>query len=259
MKTKSPLPYFGSDAQVARELGALLDDCNHVTIPFVGGASILPHLKSRAIVANDLHALAINFYRQMSSTNKELLIARCQCTLSHPGNLELAQKTMQCEAPRDVDRAWAFWALCWLGRKGKGGTKYQGGKPSVRRTANGGNNASRVRAAAGDLEAWAEHFERCEWEQSCFRELLPKVADDTQCGIYADPPWVGARDYLHSFNEKDHRDLAEQLNRFEQTKIVVRYGDDSLIRELYSGWTFIEQESRTQANTKINEIWITKN
>ena len=53
MKTKSALSYFGSDSEVAASLAALLDGCKHVTIPFVGGASIIPHLQARAIVAND--------------------------------------------------------------------------------------------------------------------------------------------------------------------------------------------------------------
>lgn len=68
MKTKSALSYFGSDSEVAAELAAMLDHCKHVTIPFVGGGSIIPYLKARAIVANDLHDLAINFYRVIKVT-----------------------------------------------------------------------------------------------------------------------------------------------------------------------------------------------
>ena len=264
MKTSSALSYFGSDAGVAPQLGSLFDNHKHVTIPFVGGASIIPHLKARAIVANDLHCGAVNFYRAISGVYglsiQEELILRCQTTLSHPSELEMAKMAVNDLDAPIVDRAWAFWALCWIGRKGKGGTKHQGGMPSVRRTASGGTNASRIRAAANDLQAWAKEFERCEWEQICFRELLPKVADKPDCGIYCDPPWVGAgRDYLHAFDEQDHKDLAELLSRFEHTRVVVRYGDCELIRELYEGCGFITATSRTQANTQVGEIWITKN
>lgn len=263
MKTKSALSYFGSDAMVAQRLAALLEDCKHVTIPFVGGASILPHLKARAIVANDLHAAALNFYRVLSgeygTASAIALIQQCRQTLSHPTNLEKAKSIGPSHGV--VLNAWAFWTLCWLGRKGKGGTKHMGGMPSVRWTGKGGTNATRVQAAAADLEEWAEHFKRCEWEQICFRDLLPKVADDEDCGIYCDPPWVGAgRNYLYSFSEQDHRDLAELLRRFEKTVIVVRYGDDPLIRELYpkSSWTWVGAESRTQANKMQGEVWITR-
>lgn len=260
MKTKSALSYFGSDSEVAEELAAMLDHCKHVTIPFVGGASIIPHLKARAIVANDLHASAINFYRVVSGVHGTVaqgtLIERCQHTLSHPEEMSLSEATLVNKDPGL--RAWAFWAQCWIGRKGKGGTKSQGGMPSVRRTANGGTNASRVRAAADDLPAWAKHFERCEWEQVDFRVLLPKVADNLECGVYCDPPWVDAgKLYLHSFTETDHRNLCALVTRFRETTVLLRYGDHPLIRELYEGWNIIEAESRDQCNAVKGELWIT--
>ena len=262
LKTKSALSYFGSDSEVAAELASMLDQCKHVTIPFVGGAAILPHLKSRAIVANDRHCDAVNFYRVMSGvcgeSEQQRLIDRCQKTLSHPSEMEMAKIIIgDTDAPIG-ERAWAFWAVCWIGRKGKGGTKHQGGLPSVRRTANGGTNASRVRAAAADLTEWAKQFERCEWESIDFRELLPKVADRADCGIYCDPPWVGVgRNYLHNFEQADHRDLRDQLARFEATKVVVRYGDDPLIRTLYRDWQIVEASSRDQCNATKGEVWIT--
>ncbi len=264
MKTKSALSYFGSDSEVAPQLAAMLDHCKHVTIPFVGGASIIPHLKARAIVANDLNNLAINFYRVLSgrcgSELAERLVIMCKHTLSHPAEMELATMILTSKDRADLNRAWAFWTQCWLGRKGKGGTKRQGGLPSVRRTANGGTNASRVRAAADDLPAWAKSFERCEWEQLDFRDLLPKVADDAQCGLYCDAPWVDAgKLYLHSFTLDDHAVLAEMLDRFDETTVVVRYGDHPLIRELYPShkWNIIEAESRDQCNAVKGELWIT--
>ena len=261
MKTKSALSFFGSDSEVAADLAAMLSHCSHVTIPFVGGGSILPHLTARAIVANDLHDRAINFYRIMSGrsgdSRRSLLIDMCQKTLSHPAEQVLARERLYSE--NLVHAAWAFWAMCWIGRKGKGGTKNQHGMPSVRRTASGGTNASRIRAAADDLPEWARHFERCEWESVCFRELLPKAADKAGCGIYCDPPWIGAGDnYLHPFTEHDHRDLAEALNRFALTTVVIRYGDDPLIRSLYGGWQIIEASSRDQCNAIKGEIWIVK-
>ena len=132
--------------------------------------------------------------------------------------------------------------------------------PSVRRTANGGTNASRIRAAADDLTEWAKQFERCEWESIDFRELLPKVADAVGIGLYADPPWVDAgKNYLHAFTDEDHSELEFLLRRFEHTTVVVRYGDCATVRDLYSGshWTIIEASSRTQANSSLDEVWIT--
>lgn len=263
MKTQSALPWFGSDSEIAEQLAERLDDCRHVTIPFCGGLGILPFLKATHIVANDRHELAINFYRYASgcfqSTLQRQLFERCQKTLSHPDEMRLALQILTDPTQtQTVSSAWAFWALCWLGRKGQGGTKHQGGKPSIRRTPVGGSNASRLRSAADDLLGWAELYRRCEWENDCFRVVIPKVANKLRCGIYIDAPWVGpGEDYLHGFGERDHRDLRGLLGRFTETTVLVRYGDAPLIRELYQDWSIEEAVCRNQANKETPELWIT--
>lgn len=266
LKTKSCLSYFGSDSEVAERLAAMLDGCSHVTIPFCGGLSILPHLSARAVVANDLNGLAINFYRVLSGalgeTLQSSLIQRCQNTLSHPDELVAASLILEKCQHDAVLRAWAYWAQCWIGRKGKGGCKGEVRLPSVRRTAVGGSNATRIQAAAGDLETWAKHFRRCEFEHVCFRELLPKVADQEGVGIYVDAPWVvGGKNYMHAFSSQDHYDLAAMLGRFQHATVVIRYDDAPLIRKLYpeDSWDWTAAETRTQSNGSIAEAWITRN
>ena len=266
MKIKSALSYFGSDSEVAADLASKLDDCAHVTIPFVGGASIIPHLKASGIVANDLHTFAYLFYQTVSGrygkVKRDALIKLCETTLSHPAELDEAHKILDRSSSQKVEKvAWAFWASCWIGRKGSGGTKKQGGKPSVRRTAIGGNNASRIKAAAHDLDAWATHFERCEFENVCFRKLLPKVKDQKGCGIYCDPPWVNAGEaHKHSFTPEDHRDLAELLTRFTETRVVIRYDNARELLDLYptNHWHWsAPKDVRNQAGTTTSEVWIT--
>lgn len=267
MKTTAPLPWFGTDGQVSKELGSLLDGVAHVTIPFAGGLAILPHLTARGIVANDTHEEAINFYRVASGFYKERLqcklLERCLKTLSHPAEMKLARSILR-ESENRVDQAWAFWCLCWVGRKGKGGTKGQlteNSKPSIRWTAGGGNNASRLAAAASDLVEWTEQFRRCEFECNDFAVTLKKVADNPNCGIYCDPPWHGSEDqYLHPFTPADHTRLRDALLRFEHTRIVVRYGDCDEVRELYAdGCEFRSVESRNQANGSVSEVWVIRN
>ena len=262
MKTKAPLPYFGSDSAVAERLGSMLDGCKHVTIPFCGGMSILPWLEARTVVANDLNDLAINFYRVLGFCYgldaKDELISRCTYTLSHPSDLTralwLLEKPLQSSWIERADLAWAYWALCWIGRKGAGGTDNLGGEPS-----NGGNNASRLRAAAEDLTEWADHFRQCEWLCKDFREVLSKVKDQDGCGIYCDPPfWRAGKAYVHSFTEQDHIDLRDALSRFQNATIVVRYDDCEQIRDLYKGWNFIDASVRDQCNAIKGEVWITR-
>ena len=115
MKTKSALSYFGSASAVAPELGAMLDHCKHVTIGFVGGASELPYIKARAIVANDVNDAVVNFYRHLSDPDSRgRLVEMCSSTLSHPSEIENAASLIENKS-RTVAGAWAYWALCWIG------------------------------------------------------------------------------------------------------------------------------------------------
>lgn len=247
--TKTPLPWFGSDSEVAAELGAKFDDCKHVTIAFCGGLAILPFLKSKFIVCNDLHAEAINFYKA-ARNNADDLAVLCDRTLCHPAEL-------QHEPANDLERAWAYWARCWLGRKGMGGTERVGASLSVRWTTSGGNNANRIRAAARDLPRWADEFQRCEFTMLDCVCVLDRVKDSPQSGVYCDPPWFDAGDaYKHAFTAADHERLRDAVARFEHANVVVRYGDCDEVRELYSGFEIEQVETKTQANTRIPEVWI---
>lgn len=257
MKTKSALSYFGSDSEVAQELGSLFDDCSHVTIPFVGGASILPFIKARSLVCNDLNDLAINFYFVASSPYLKSLSELCRRTLSHPKELDVAKQYLM--TGDSIQKAWAYWAICWLGRKGKGGTKGDVKNPSVRFSPNGGTNASRIMAAAEDLYKWATHFKRCEWLSKDFREVIPKVHDMGNCGIYIDAPWWGAGSaYIHHFTPKDHLDLRDLISKFKFARVVVRYDNCPEVRDLYKRFNVVKQTSaRNQSNKQTNEIWFT--
>ena len=264
MKTKSALSYFGSDSEVADQLASRLNGCCHVTIPFVGGASILPHLTARSLVCNDLNYWAINFYKVVSGrcgpSEKEHLLQLCNSTLSHELMIIEAKAILKKNNVQwnNASCAWAYWALCWLGRKGKGGCKGDVKQPSVRFSPDGGSNATRIKAAASDLEEWADQFERCEWLCKDFRDVLPKVHDKPSCGIYVDAPWWKAgSSYFYSFDAQDHIDLRDMLSRFTKAKVVIRYDDCEPIRNLYRDFKIHEYESRNQANKNIKEICIT--
>lgn len=261
MKTRAPISWYGSDSAVAEQLGGYFTGIDHVTIPFAGGMSILPFLPARSVLANDKHSFLHHFYQviagRLGEATQKRTIELCQKTLSHPQELEDASALL--DQMDDVDpavRAWAFWAICWVGRKGKGGT---GGNNSVsfRRTPDGGTNATRITATASDLPLWAEQFKRCEFTCLDWTEVISKCLDNPRCGLYCDPPWVNGGDkYVWSFKEPDHRLLSEGLRRFNRTKVVVRYDDCALIRRLYAGWKIKPVSSRSQANTSVREVHI---
>ncbi len=254
VKTKSLIPYFGSDAVIAKDLASIFDRCSNVTIPFIGGASILQHLQAGTIACSDIHGYLINFYQVakgvFGSEAKQSLIDRCRVTLLHPIDLRHAQSILEESdgyAPDIV--AWAFWTLFKVARKGLAGTTHEAKKTSVRRTAACGNNASRFNSAADDLVAWADEFKRCEFESRSFRDQLPKVTDSRGVGVYVEPPWLlEGGIYEHSFNETDHRDLAKQLGRFEQATIGKK-------QNAGRNRTGIRQRSGSAKNEITWEVW----
>jgi site-specific DNA-adenine methylase len=223
---------------------------------------IVQHLTAKAIVANDLNDNAINFYRVASDNIlKYELSHKCKRVLSHPREIHDAMEVLAHPVRHSrVDLAVAYWTICWVGRKGSGGSESEGGSVSVRWKADGGNNATRIQAASSDLEEWSNHFSRCEWACQDYRDFIEKVADDSTCAIYCDPPWVevGNR-YKHPFSDDDHKTLRLALERFEKTRVVVRYGDSELVRALYHDWEIIELKTRTQSNKRKPELLLVRN
>lgn len=98
--------------------------------------------------------------------------------------------------------------------------------------------------------------------EDCF-VFFDRCHDLAKHGIYADSPWPKDGDnYKHGFSEAQQRQMAGRLYQFEQSRVVVRYGDHPLIRELYSerDWEWNLFQGRTQANkSKVEVLLVRKN
>lgn len=270
-KTKSVLPWFGANSKGGPLIWKLLSGdkvagiqpCNYTAIPFCGGLPELPYLNGQ-VLANDLHEDAWNFY-SCSQQSPESLAKSIDEFICHPSALLEAIKQHANKSRSQfgsISRAAGYWAMCWLSRKGQGGTGKEGISQSVRHSGDGGGNASRLQAVKDDFPYWHDQFKRCEFLCEDFRVFMERPHDKLRNAIYCDAPWVEqGKAYLHSFDEQDHRDLRERLERFRKTRIVVRYADDPLLRELYlkeDGWTWIHVEGMTQAGAK-DEVLIVRN
>lgn len=267
------LPWFGSDATVSDRYAALLADCKHVTVPFCGGLSIVSRLVETAseIVCNDKHHHAINLYAVLSSPLfRGQMIESLERMPFSQALLEQAQEICKRVGPRttwpDAALATQYFVTCWMGRSGKAGTDAEfSGRLAMRWDAGGGSSPLRFQTAVRSIqEVWGPICERCSFVCLDWRDVLKKVKDDPANGIYLDAPWVGAGDdYRHKFTEQDHRDLADALCRFDQTKVVLRYDDNPLVWQLYGGqsdawvWRVKTLVSRNQANNGVGELCIT--
>ncbi len=264
-KTDRLLPWFGSNTANAARPAELLAGCTWIGIPFGGGMCEVPHFAAKQILAADLHANVVNLCRVIADDAlRAELIRRVDAKPYHPVELMAAQRWCLTHyapvvGPPDLAIAAHYFTAVWMGRGGDAGTRRElsGGLP-IRWDATGGGSNRRYRTAIEAVDAWGEAFRRCEFICQDAFDFLDNVKDKPNIGLYCDPPWpdVG-NDYLHQFDEGQQRRLAEVLGQFGNVRIVLRYGEHPLIRELYGNrkWQWIGAAGRNQANDEIAE-WL---
>ncbi|MCK6458189.1 MAG: DNA adenine methylase [Phycisphaerae bacterium] len=268
MRITTLAQWFGGNRMLAESVGKALGRLRWCGVPFAGGCPELPHIDTAAGVANDLHRHVINLARVVrDDALVEQLVQRLDGLLFHPDELITAQRRCRererldaNRSPADVEWAADYFAACWMGRGGHAGKRGEFDQGlSLRWTSSGGDSAVRFRSAIQSLRDW--HRALRIWSFSCFDafEFIANVRDADGHGLYVDAPWPDAgEDYQHSFTREQQIKLAEALARFERARIVVRYGDHPLIRDLYPQprWTWLRQTSRNQRNGTLAEILI---
>jgi hypothetical protein len=272
MKTKSLLNYAGCNRKNASLPGRLLAGCDHVGVGFSGGFPELPHIKARQRIANDLNRHARNLAAVVGSDDLYLKLKSILSNqIYHPDTLGEAQQ--RCVAreklPFDVgsfpDVQWAadYAITSWMGRGGQCGTagEFKGGL-SVRFEAGGGGSSVRYWSFVDSLDEWHAALRGWEFTALDIFTFLDKCYDKDGFGQYHDPPWYGydfADAYKHTFPESSHRKLAEAMNSYSKTRVIMRYGDVPLIRQLYpeGKWHYKSLSTRNQGNQVVQEIILT--
>lgn len=278
MEVTALVPYFGSNRTLAPHVADKLAGCSWVGIPFGGGLSELAHIKCPTMVVSDLHRHVINLARVVQTDPlRRALITQLEWTAFHPDVLRDAQafclKVEDTIDPNAVMQniqfaitqwAYSYFVSQWCGRSGKSGTdpEFTGYLP-VRWTASGGDSNTRFRSATESLEEWGKIFRRCNFLCLDVFEFLDKVKDLPKHGLYLDPPFPDAGDvYVHKFTEAMHRLLATRLlYGFDKCRIVCRFYDHPLIREIYpaANWTYVELKGRKASNAEAAELLLVRN
>lgn len=272
-KTTAIANWYGSNRMLADRVGAELEGCAWVGVPYAGGMCELMYISARTIGANDLHRHLINMARVWADPAKGWAFYRqLRRRVFHPDELQRAQEYCRgieaCGSNPDelfasgysdprydpIDLEWAvnYFITSWMGRGGNSGTKreFKGGLP-LRWDADGGGSAQRYFSAVASIPAWRRVLRRCEFSTLDAIEFIQTCKDKSGIGIYCDPPFPGPGDkYAHTMSDRDHRKLAETVSRFKTARVVMRFYDHPLIRELYPAprWTWIEQAGRDQTN-----------
>lgn len=263
MPIKALAPWFGGSRFLAPEVGKLLAGCRWVGVPFAGGMPELRHIDAPTIVVSDVHRHIINLAWCLADPRIGPILYRQLRRLPfHPEVLSDAQEWLKIQEPPgrmpDREAAFRYFVAVWMGRSGKAGgvDEFNGGLP-VRWNANGGDSNTRYRSAVSSIYSWRRILARVNLVvQDCF-EFLGNVQDEVGHGIYCDPPFpdCGVK-YRHSFTHDQHRDLARALAGFHRARVVCRFYDHPLIRELYAPekWTWQHFTGRKQSNADAPEV-----
>lgn len=281
MKIRALAPWFGGARRMAEQIGPRMGRCRIAFVLFAGGLPELPYIQTQSGVATDLHRHIINLAQVVANDRLLVeLIRRVDRLLYHPDVLAQAQaRCLDREAGANgpglfaaggddgIDVGWAadYFVCCWMGRGGYSGRGGELTQPlAVRYTASGGSSARRWRSAVESLPAWGRVLARWEFVRTSGLELAERLKPQEGAAVYADPPWVGAGDeYTHRFTTEQHQRLAREAARLAGCgyRVVLRYGDDPLIRGLYpaeEGWEWTEHTSLDQRNGEVAEVLIVK-
>lgn len=277
MTTTALAQWYGSARLIADEVGRELAGRSWVGVPFAGGMCELARIGARSMLVNDLHLAVINMARVAGDrVLGPQLYRQLRRQAFHPDVLAVAQD--RCRLREAASNGWLLrripdpdkddrleWAIdyficTWMGRGGSAGAKGEfNGALSIRYNANGGDSNTRFRSATDSLPAWRRVLRRCNFTTVDAIEFVNGTGDDPDLGIYCDPPFPGPGDlYKIQFPIERHRQLANALGRFRHTRVVCRYYDVDLVRELYpeDRWTWRRLEGRKRTNGPSPEVLI---
>lgn len=261
-------PWFGSNRTLAANVGRALAGCRWVGIPFGGGMCEVTHIRASTILVSDLHPHVLNLAAVIADADLlPRLCERLDGLPFHYAVLEAAQRRCveRVRPGREVggpDLDWAadYFVCAWMARNGTAGTagEFNAGL-SVRWDDGGGDSAVRFRNAAAGLGDWQRAMRRCAFVRLDVFDFLDRVGDRDGHALYIDPPFpdAGTR-YKFAFAESDHVRLADRLAMFRACRVVCRFYDHPLVRDLYPGpaWTWRRYEGRRQTNDAGPEVLI---
>jgi DNA adenine methylase len=251
VKIKAIAPWFGGKRTLAPKIIAELGPHKAYWEPFCGSCAVLmakPECPMETV--NDLHGDLVNLARVLASDRYAELWERSHRTLM------CDQIFLECReavatpadpapsvdevAAEHVLRAWRYLVCSWMGRNGAGGTGLTNITLAARYTSNGGSGGFRWRSAVGSIPAWHERLHAVHIRRMDAIEMVGKIEDSAASAIYVDPPYLTkSTKYVHDLESEDHHRLAEQLARFQKTRVVVSYYDDPRLEGLYpqDRWT----------------------
>lgn len=246
MKINAIAPWFGGKRNLAPEIVRELGKHSAYWEPFCGSMAVMLAKEAAPMeTVNDLNGDLINLARVIQHpTEGPRLYRRLRRTLAAKAIMDDCAERWKESGRRtagddpDGDRAYDYFVSSWLGRNGVSGTKSFNQGYSRRFTKSGGHSAKRWTSAVDSIPEWRRRMRQVSILSECGIGIIERIEDASGVAIYVDPPYMakGAK-YVHDFEADDHARLAAALRRFRQTRVVVSYYDDPVVRDLYDGWS----------------------
>lgn len=245
MKITALAPWFGAKRNMAGEIIAELGPHSAYWEPFCGSMAVLLAKPScRMETVNDLHGDLINLARTVQDEDEgPRLYRRLRRTLfsqaQHEQSAAFIREEKYFATP---ERAYHYFIASWAGRNGVSGTSSSNQAFCVRYTNRGGHAGTRFTGAVDSIPSWRRRLRTVTILSECGIELCRRIADEPNAVVYVDPPYLekGCK-YIHDFEAHDHVNLADALNRFSQTRVVLSYYDHPRLTTLYPGWTKVDK------------------
>lgn len=211
--------------------------------PFCGSMAVLFAKKPCELeTVNDLHGDLINLARVVRDDELGLkLYERLARTLCCEGFFRESKKrwldkeeAFVVDSP-DIDRAYDYFVVSWLGMNGVSGTERVNYQFALRWCVGGGQGAKRWSSVIESMPAWHKRLRNVLIIQRDGLGVIGNIKDERHTVIYNDPPYFEKSDkYVHDFTAADHKELADSLGRFERARVIVSYYDDEFWRRIGS-------------------------
>lgn len=253
-KIKSIAPWFGGKRTLAPRVVEQLGEHKQYFEPFCGSMAVLFAKETAGHeTVNDLHGDLVNLARVLQDESLAIaLYDRLQKTLVCEELLWEAGRILAEPIVGDVtsDRAYWYFLSCWMARNGICGMDRIQFQLAVRWTPGGGSPTIRWRSAVESIPEWHRRLSNVVILNRDAFSFIDRLDDKSHTAVYVDPPYIGSSrshgSYLHDFEHEsplfgsDHERLASILKQYKEARIVVSYYDCPEVRELHSGWTFID-------------------
>ncbi len=243
MKIKSIAPWFGGKRNLAPVIVELIGKHRVYWELFCGSMAVLlrkPTCEMETV--NDLHGDIVNLAKVIQSKELGLkLYEKLYRTLYAEGLFRESKErwisTPDITLKPDIDRAFDFFVVSWMGINGFAGTKRANYQFALRWCSGGGQGARRWRSAVESMPAWHKRLQNVVIMKRDAFEVISKIKDESDTVIYCDPPYfIKSSKYVHDFEDAEHGQLAELLARFKKARVIVSYYEHPKLEELYKGW-----------------------